>query len=111
MLTRHTHSSTASRPIASTSDAKAARPIAEPVDFTLNLPYAGGVALVGTFNNWDLKRTLMRKDAGGVWKATLWLPKGRFEYRFIADGQWISDPNAKESVKNPFGSLNSVMVV
>jgi len=29
----------------------------------------------------------------------------------VVDGQWISDPNAKESVRNDFGSTNSVLVV
>jgi hypothetical protein len=27
------------------------------------------------------------------------------------DGQWLPDPNAKESVENPFGGRNSVLVV
>jgi hypothetical protein len=27
------------------------------------------------------------------------------------DGQWLPDPNAKESVENPFGGRNSVLTV
>jgi hypothetical protein len=53
----------------------------------------------------------MRKDSGKVWKATVALPPGRYEYRFVVDGQWISDPNATESVGNNFGGTNSVIVV
>jgi hypothetical protein len=41
----------------------------------------------------------------------VWLPAGRYEYRFVVDGNWISDPCAKESVQNTFGSTNSVVVV
>ena len=53
----------------------------------------------------------MRPDSGGAWKATVWLPAGRYEYRFVADGQWINDPSARECVQNTFGSTNSVLVV
>ena len=110
MHTRHTRSTTVARPMASTSGHTVSRPIEEPIDFILKLPHAQSVVLVGTFNNWNLNRTPMRKDRGG-WKTTIWLPKGRYEYRFVADGQWINDPDATESVRNPFGSTNSVLVV
>jgi hypothetical protein len=36
---------------------------------------------------------------------------GRYEYMFVVDGQWLPDPNAKESVQNPFGGKNSLLVV
>jgi len=80
------------------------------VEFRLSMPQARTVCVVGMFNNWDTKRTPMHKDASG-WKATVSLAPGRYEYRFVADGQWLSDPNAKESVGNDFGSTNSVLVV
>lgn len=80
------------------------------VEFRLNMPQAKTVAVVGTFNNWDTGKTPMQKD-GGNWKARIPLGPGRYEYRFVADGQWLSDPNAKESVGNDFGSTNSVLVV
>jgi hypothetical protein len=80
------------------------------VEFRLSMPQARTVAVVGTFNNWDTKQTPMQKEGAG-WKATIPLAPGRYEYRFVADGQWLSDPNAKESVGNDFGSTNSVLVV
>jgi 1,4-alpha-glucan branching enzyme len=81
------------------------------VEFRLSsMPQARTVCVVGTFNNWDTKRTPMQKDGPG-WKASIPLAPGRYEYRFVADGQWLSDPNAKESVGNDFGSTNSVLVV
>jgi 1,4-alpha-glucan branching enzyme len=80
------------------------------VEFRLSMPQAQTACVVGTFNNWDTKRTPMQKDAAG-WKASIPLAPGRYEYRFVADGQWLSDPNAKESVGNDFGSTNSVLVV
>jgi len=80
------------------------------VEFRLSMPQARTVCVAGTFNNWDIKRNPMQKDATG-WKITVPLAAGRHEYRFVADGQWLSDPNAKESVGNDFGSTNSVLVV
>jgi 1,4-alpha-glucan branching enzyme len=80
------------------------------VEFVLNLPQANSVIVAGTFNNWDLNKNPLRK-AGGGWRAKVELPPGRHEYRFVVDGQWISDPNAKECIRNDFGSTNSVLVV
>ena len=111
MQTRHIRSTTVARPMASARKHTASRPIEKPIDFVLNLPQAQSVALAGTFNNWDAKRTPMRPDPVAGWKTTIWLPKGRYEYRFVVDGQWVSDPNAQESVQNPFGSTNSLLVV
>jgi hypothetical protein len=81
------------------------------IELVCKLPQARAVAVAGTFNNWDCKKTPMVKDSGTGWKTTLSLLPGRYEYRFVVDGQWINDPEAKESASNPFGSTNSVLVV
>ncbi len=109
MQPRHTRPSTAARPVAQPT-ASAQRPAEKPIDFILKMPQVTTAALAGTFNGWDPKRTPLRKEGNG-WKTTLWLPPGRYEYRFVADGEWLSDPNAKESVANSYGSTNSVLVV
>jgi 1,4-alpha-glucan branching enzyme len=82
-----------------------------PVEFMLTRAQARSAVVVGSFNDWDVSRTPMKREADGTWKATVWLPAGRYEYRFVVDGQWISDPSAKEHVQNTFGSTNSVLVV
>lgn len=81
------------------------------MDFVLGDHGARSAAVAGSFNDWDATRTPMQATAEGSWKATVWLPAGRYEYRFVVDGQWISDPSARESVQNTFGSTNSVLVV
>jgi AMP-activated protein kinase-like protein len=48
---------------------------------------------------------------GGRWLKELVLPPGTYEYRLIADGEWITDPLVKETAPNPFGGLNSVLKV
>jgi 1,4-alpha-glucan branching enzyme len=111
MHMRNSQSTTIARPMASTSERTASRPTEKLIDFSLKMPEAQSVALVGAFNEWDLKRTPMRKDPRLGWNTTIWLPRGRYEYRFVVDGQRVSDSNARESVRNPFGSTNSVLVV
>ena len=81
------------------------------VEFKITAPKAQQVALVGSFNGWDPKRTPLRNEGGGVWRVLLPLNSGRYEYRYIVDGQWCEDPSAKEFSTNPFGGHNSVLTV
>ena len=81
------------------------------IQFTLEAPQATAVSVAGTFNDWDASRTPLHKGQDGVWRAKLSVRHGRYEYRFVVDGQWISDPKATESVPNPHGGDNSVVVV
>lgn len=81
------------------------------VKFELEAPQAVSVAVAGTFNDWNPIQTLMQRGPDGVWRAKVKLPAGCYEYRFVVDGDWISDPKAKESAPNPHGSENSVVVV
>lgn len=81
------------------------------VEFVLEAPQALAVCLAGTFNGWDPARTPMNQERHGVWRAAISLAPGRHEYRFVVDGQWMSDPKARASVRNQFGSENSVKMV
>ena len=83
----------------------------EMVELKLTAPKARSVFVAGNFNGWDAKSNVLNKESGGVWRAFLQLSPGRYEYRFIVDGQWQEDPNAKESAFNPYGGRNSVLVV
>jgi hypothetical protein len=39
------------------------------------------------------------------------LRSGQYEYRFVVDGQWAEDSQATQRVANPYGSINSMLVV
>jgi 1,4-alpha-glucan branching enzyme len=101
MQNRHIRPSSVTRPVEKQ---------VEPVDFVLEMPQAAVVAVAGTFNDWDPRRTPLRKRADGKWTTTVRLASGHYEYRFVVDGKWISDPNAP-SIVNPFGGTNSVLDV
>ena len=83
----------------------------EKVQFAFPAPEASEVFVAGEFNNWDIKATPLKKDKSGVWKATLPLSPGRYEYRFLSDGRWENDPACAGCVPNHFGSLNCVKIV
>ena len=78
------------------------------VEFKLTAHEAKSVAVAGNFNGWSTKKTPLRKE-GDCWTTTVKLARGRYEYRFVVDGNWVSDPSGKESAANPFGSSNSVL--
>ncbi len=66
------------------------------------------VILSGNFNAWSLEELEMEKTADG-WKLDYILAPGMYEYKFIVDGNWITDPG------NPFtegsgSTKNSVLV-
>ncbi len=69
------------------------------------------VCIAGSFNDWHPAATPLVSLGEGKWAKELTLPPGRYEYRFVVDGQWVDDPNAKESVPNLHGSVNAVLVV
>jgi 1,4-alpha-glucan branching enzyme len=80
------------------------------VSFAYNAPEAQSVSVTGTFCDWQEGYPL-KKDRKGLWKTTLSLAPGQYEYRFVVDGQWCDDPQCTERVPNPLGSENCVLHV
>jgi len=78
------------------------------VDFTLLAPDAQSVSLAGDFNDWDVNSHLLKKDSSGKWKVKIELSPGRYEYRFLVDGEWKNDPNCASFITNPFGEENCI---
>jgi 1,4-alpha-glucan branching enzyme len=74
-------------------------------------PEAIDVCVAGSFNDWQPQATPMVPLGNGKWAKELTLPAGRYEYRFVVDGRWITDPKAREKAANPFGSENCVLTV
>lgn len=88
------------------------RRVEEGILFALDAPNAQNVYLTGEFINWSREGVRLKKnEKDGLWKATLNLKAGEYEYRFIVDGVWIKDPNNADSVLNEFGQENSLLIV
>jgi hypothetical protein len=91
--------------------AKPTAPQSVKVNFVLLEPGAKQVALCGDFNGWSPTATPMKRHDDGHWGTTVALALGRYQYKFVVDGEWIADPAAQKNVPNEHGSLNSVVEV
>ncbi len=85
-------------------------PAVNRVPLQLEKPGAKSVCVAGSFNGWNPAKTPLRDAGNGKWVGELTGISGRHEYMFVVDGQWLPDPNARETVQNPFGGRNSVLV-
>lgn len=78
------------------------------VHFEFTSPTAESVCIASTFNDWQPNATPMIVLNQGRWAKDLTLPPGAYEYCLVVDGQWKPDPQAAETVPNPFGGMNSI---
>jgi hypothetical protein len=61
--------------------------------FSIMAPTASRVELVGTFNEWNPKKSLLlKRNASGVWYIVADLPPGSHQYKYLIDGNWSADP-------------------
>jgi len=85
--------------------------ILAPVTFTLeNYNNAEKVYLAGSFNDWEEQDLAMQRADSG-WTLTLELVGGKHQYKFIVDGQWITDPDNNLREYDHDGNINSVVMV
>ena len=70
------------------------------------------VLIAGDFNNWSPMSTPMinRGRPGEFWMC-LPLQPGRYRYRFVVDGKWMTDPHNTCVETNQFGELNNIVEV
>lgn len=79
------------------------------VKFSYESADAREVFLLGDFNKWDPHAHPMKNDGNGRWNRTVVVPSGKYQYKFLADGQWLVDPCNDQCCPNCFGSDNSVI--
>ena len=81
------------------------------ITFKFEASEAKEAILAGDFNSWDTKKHTMKKDDKGRWTKIVTLAPGRYEYKFLVDGEWQNDPNNDQVVHNSFGTLNNHLTV
>jgi hypothetical protein len=72
---------------------------------------AGAVYVTGSFSDWDPQAVPMVQGNDGVWRATTKLPAGKHLYKFVVDGNWITDPDAERTVDDGYGGENAVIEI
>ena len=81
------------------------------VNFQLKAPEANRVLLTGDFTSWNQDPIPMKRNRSGLWKTGVNLGSGRYEYKFIVDDQWWTDPENSNTSQNSFGDSNSVLEI
>ena len=81
-------------------------------DFNLKKDGAREVHIVGDFNNWNISnQSLLWQKEEGYWQKKLSLEPGRYRYKFVIDGEWVTDPSNHTLEPNPYGGLDSVLEI
>lgn len=68
------------------------------------------VMLSGSFNHWRTDELFMQKTGDG-WQLPYVTGPGNYEYKFIVDGKWITDPVNPLTVNNEAGTKNSYLII
>lgn len=79
--------------------------------FTIRVPSALSVQIAGDFNHWVAEELRAPIKEGGVWRKLYHLKKGIYKYKFLVDGEWITDPQNPRSEPNSFGGADSILDV
>ena len=76
---------------------------------------ATDVRIAGDFNGWvpdkGVRSLIESEGDTRVWTKILSLPPGRYQYRYVVDGEWREDPVNPDAVSSSIGGRNSVLVV
>lgn len=78
---------------------------------TFKLPgneQAKEVVVAGSFNNWDEHKLRMRRTSKG-WELPVYINDGTHQYKFIVDGNWITDPTNALVRDDGLGHINSLL--
>lgn len=70
------------------------------------------VSVAGSFNNWNKDAAVMERGPDGrTWRLTMTLPAGRYEYKFVVNGEtWVVDPKGA-SVDDGNGNVNTLLLI
>jgi len=72
---------------------------------------ARSVVLAGSFNEWRTDELLMHRTVQG-WELPYTLGPGNYEYKFVVDGKWITDPADSLFVFKRWSNIvNSYLIV
>lgn len=71
---------------------------------------AKSIVLSGNFNDWSENEYQMTKT-DNCWSYSKRLSGGKYHYKYIVDGKWITDPNNSVKEYDDKGNINSVCMV
>ena len=84
---------------------------AQAVTLRWHAPDAKAVYLAGEMNDWQADTLPLQRQADGDWALTLYLTPGRWAYKLVQDGQWLSDPHNPLRHADGQGGFNSLLQI
>ena len=82
------------------------------VIFSYYDPVAQNVQLVGDFSNWEpVDDSMVQEKGNNLWKGIFPLDPGKYQYKFVVDGEWRIDPCNPDVVTSNQGTNNSLVIV
>lgn len=83
------------------------------VRFTVLVPGAKQVVLLGSFNGWSKGATPMKiVDGSALWSVDVPLKEGEYTFMYLIDGtRWMTPPLAEDFITDGFGQTNGVVIV
>jgi 1,4-alpha-glucan branching enzyme len=75
----------------------------KPIEFNLFAPYNKGVALIGSFSNWE--EIPMKKGDDGYFRTSVELEDGVYQYKFrVQSNSWFFEPEQWVDVTDPYAT-------
>ena len=71
---------------------------------------AKSVLISGSFDDWKKKHSLIYESSKDIWTITLNLKRGKYNYKYIVDGNWQINPSEK-SEKGDDGIINNYIII
>jgi chromosome partitioning protein len=82
------------------------------VEFTFFAPNAKSVYVAGDFNGWKISdESRLQNVKEGVWQKLFNLESGRYQYKYVVDGEWIIDPENPKIEVDRSGNKNSLIEI
>lgn len=82
------------------------------VQFSITANAGSDVSVAGSFSDWQtLALVSQGKGASQVYTRSLFLPPGHYEYKFVVNGEWMTDPQCPDSATNSYGTTNSLLKI
>jgi 1,4-alpha-glucan branching enzyme len=81
------------------------------VEFRTYNNKAAFISVAGDFNRWNPENDIMTRDERSIWRIRKHLPKGKYRYTFIVDGEWSSDKFNPHNAADPTGKLCSMITI
>ncbi len=85
--------------------------VKEWVQFKYHAPPKTKIYVAGTFNNWNPTAIKLGYHGKGIYSAMVLLPLGKYEFKYIVNGEWCTGPDCSAQVSNGFGTNNNCLIV